>query len=218
MFKFLRAPGARLATIVLLLQATVYYSMSRTEFIPDTPPWSGFSRTVGEWTTVNESQIDPEIVAKLQPDDYIVWDYASPQSPRLPVTVFIGYFKTQRKGLAPHSPKACLPSAGWSPVSSDVRQLDVPGESVPVNHYVVEKQHAQLLVVYWYQQDKRAFANEYLAQLYAVPELFLHGRTDVAIVRLTMPIPEGKLLETSKLAMDFGRQLYPLIRKHIPSS
>lgn len=218
MFSFLRARPAQWATLVLLLQAGTYYSISRTEYIPNTPPWADFTQTIGPWTKVNEVQIEPEVLAVLQPDDYIVWDYAS-ASPHNPnIGLFVGYFKTQRKGLAPHSPKACLPGAGWTPVSSEVRDLNVPGESVPVNHYVVQKQNSQMLVLYWYQQQDRAFANEYLAQLHAIPELFMHGRTDVAIVRLTVPIRDGNVAETTRVAIDFGRQLYPLVRQYIPAS
>lgn len=89
---------------------------------------------------------------------------------------------------------------------------------MPVNYTTWKKQNLQFLVVYWYQQDRRAFANEYLAQIYAVPELFLHGRTDIAIVRVIAPIPDGGLSETTRAAMGFGRQIYPLIRQHIPAS
>ena len=30
--------------------------------------------------------------------------------------LFIAYFKTQRYGQSPHSPKNCLPGSGWEPV------------------------------------------------------------------------------------------------------
>jgi EpsI family protein len=214
MLDFLRSRPARMATILLFVQAGVYYSMSRTEVIPNTAPWSEFPTEIGEWRLAAESPIDPEVVALLQPDDYINRNYTSPRHPSQGVGLFIGYFKTQRKGLAPHSPKACLPGAGWAPVSSEVRMLDVPGESVPVNYFLVGKQNTRMLALYWYQQGKRAFANEYMAQLYAVPELFLHGRTDIALVRVIVPADLSG--SAGDVAMQFGREIYPLVRKQIP--
>lgn len=213
MFKFLRARGAQLATVILLLQAGVYYSISRTEVIPPTPPWSEFPSQVGKWVEVGESAIDAESLAKLQPDDYIDRTYDTPGGAR--VYLFVAYFKTQRKGLAPHSPKACLPGAGWAPVSSDVINLPVPGHPIPVNLFLVEKQQAKMQTLYWYQQEKESYAGELTAQFHALPQLLTHGRTDIAIVRIIVPVTST--VEIARNAAErFALDAYPLIMAHIP--
>lgn len=218
MFDFLRFRAAQVATVVLLLQAAIYYSASRTETIPPTPPWSAFPAALGGFAVIGESLIEPEILDRLKPDDYINRSYANATS-RESASLFIGYFKTQRKGLAPHSPKACLPGAGWQPVSSEVRSIRVTNgpPAIPVNLFVVEKGDTRLLVLYWYQQGERSFSNEILAQIYAVPQLLFHGRTDVALVRIITPIRDRlDPQSTEATAVAFAQAVYSAVRSHIP--
>jgi EpsI family protein len=165
-----------------------------------------------------ESYIDADILARLQPDDYVNRMYVRPSAPGQPVNFFVAYFKTQRKGLAPHSPKACLPGAGWTPISSEVISLPVgmePG-SIPVNRFVVQKYGGQLVVLYWYQQTDKSFANEQLAQLYALPEMLLHGRTDIALIRIIVSVGSSGKTDAFQIAQDFAKMVYPLVRQHIP--
>ena len=212
MFKVLRAHAFQLATIVLLLQAAIYYSVSRTEYIPPTPPWSEFPAQVGNWRLAGESVIDDAILDKLRPDDYIDRTYASAQV-KDKVNLFVAYFKTQRKGFAPHSPKACLPGAGWEPVSSEVANISVQGHSLPVNLFLVEKQRAQMLVLYWYQQGKREYTGELSAQFHTIPQLLLHGRTDIALIRIIVPV-SGSLEQARTTAENFAFDAYPLVLAH----
>lgn len=220
MLNSLKRHAVLAASIVLLTQAGVYFSLSHTEVIPNTPPWSSFPREIDEWRVISESYIDPEIVSRLQPDDYINRMYVSDPASNVAVNLFVAYFQTQRRGLAPHSPKACLPGAGWNPVSAEVVAMPVgmePG-AIPVNQFMVEKHGSELVVLYWYQQGKRSFANEQKAQLYALPEMLLHGRTDIAMVRIIVPVGRTGKQEALRVAYDFAKRIYPLIRRQIPES
>jgi EpsI family protein len=220
MLDSLRRRAVFVASIVLLVQAGFYFSVSHTEVIPNTPPWSSFPREIDGWRVISESHIDPDIVSRLQPDDYINRMYVPNPGSNVAVNLFVAYFQTQRKGLAPHSPQACLPGAGWNPVSAEVVTMPVsldPG-AIPVNQFLVEKHGSGLVVLYWYQQGKRSFANEQKAQLYAVPEMLLHGRTDIAMVRIIVPVGQTGKEEALRVAYDFAKLIYPLVRSHIPES
>jgi EpsI family protein len=201
---------------ILACQIVIYYGFAQHEVIPQGPPWSTFPSQIGTWSLDREVLPDEASLAELQPDDYLSRDYVNDRGR---VNLFIAYFKTQRTGHAPHSPKACLPGSGWEPVSSAVLPISVPqsGVTIDANQYIVRRAGVEMAVFYWYQNSRRTIANEYMFQVYAIPELLSHGRTDVAIVRVITDINNG--LENAKsTALDFIRQTFPQVRSHIPSA
>jgi hypothetical protein len=54
----------------------------------------------------------------------------------------------------------------------------MPGHAKPqpVNGYIGQKDAERMFVVYWYRQGSHAVANGAVTQLYALPEMILHGR------------------------------------------
>ncbi len=201
---------------ILVFQVVIYYGYSQHEVIPQGPPWNTFPSHFGKWSLDSEVPPDEASLAQLQPDDYLSRDYVAGSNH---INLFVAYFKTQRTGHAPHSPKACLPGAGWEPVSSAVLPISVPqsGVTIDANQYVVRRAGAEMAVFYWYQNSRRTIANEYMFQVYAVPELLSHGRTDVAFIRVITEITNG-LGDARNTALDFIRQIFPEVRSHIPSA
>ena len=215
MFSFLKDRWALLASLILLSQITVYYGIARTEKTPEVAPWSEFPVSVGRWTNIHEQVMSPEILERLRPDDYI--DRVYSDGGQELVGLFIGYFKTQRTGHAPHSPQNCLPSAGWTPISSEVVALPAGGTNTsPVNEYVLQKDDDRLFAIYWLQQNGRTLTNEIVAQFYAIPDLLLHGRTDIALIRIIVPFNTGQLISARERARQFAAKTYPLVRRHMP--
>ena len=95
--------------------------------------------------------------------------------------LYIGYFRTQRTGATIHSPKNCLPGAGWQPVVSETYQLSLDdGRKVPINLYVIRKDLDQEIVLYWYQSHGRVVASEYWGKFYMVYDAMRLNRTDAA--------------------------------------
>ena len=199
---------------ILVCQAVIYYAFSQHEVIPEGPSWSSFPNQVGRWSVDREMLPDEASLAQLQPDDYLSRDYVKGNDH---VDLFVAYFKTQRTGHAPHSPKACLPGAGWEPVSASLLPISVPQSGVTINsnQYVVKRAEVEMAVFYWYQTAHRTIANEYMFQVYAIPELLSHGRTDVAFIRVITEITSG-LDNARKTAQDFIRQAFPAVQSHIP--
>jgi EpsI family protein len=203
---------------ILTCQAVVYYKFSMKEVIPSFRPWSEFPRQVGEWVERQELTEDEASLAQLQPDDYIDRNYVAPRGDE--INLFIAYFKTQRTGHAPHSPAACLPGAGWEPVSSTVIPITVPkaGVTINANQYIVRKAGAQMAVFYWFQTAGRTVTDQYMYQIYAIPELLTHGRTDVALVRVITPMNSGDLVPARAAATEFIQDAFPAVRTHIPAA
>jgi EpsI family protein len=203
---------------ILALQAVIYYGFAQHEVIPQGPSWDSFPRQIGKWSVDQELPPDEASMAQLQPDDYLSRDYVKGSDAH--VNLFVAYFKTQRTGHAPHSPKACLPGAGWEPVSSALLPISVPqsGVTINANQYVVRRGGAEMAVFYWYQTARRTIANEYMFQVYAVPELLYHGRTDVAFIRVITQMVNGSLDNARNTALDFIHDIFPEVRAHIPAA
>jgi EpsI family protein len=204
-----------IATAVMLAQTVFYYRGSAKEVTPAIAPWSQFPHEVGNWKESAEMTMDPAVMNALQPDDYIARAYETSDGRRA-VTLFVGYFNSRRDGRAPHSPQWCLPGDGWKSLSSKVIDVALqPSGSFPANEYLIEKGLSKELVFYWYHQAGRAVATEVLAQVYSIPDLILHGRTDVALVRIIVPEAQRDMTEARAAATDFAQAIYPLIRQHI---
>jgi EpsI family protein len=207
-----------LLAAILAVQAIAYYGFSKEEVIPDIRSWSDFPNRVGQWAETQELTEDEASLAQLQPDDYIDRNYAGPDTQQ--INLFIAYFKTQRTGHGPHSPQACLPGAGWEPVSASVTPIPVPsaGITIHANQYIVRQAGAQMAVYYWYQTSRRTVADQYAYQIYAIPELLLHGRTDVALVRVITPMAGDNLLPARAAATNFIQNAFGAVRMHIPAA
>ena len=110
------------------------------------------------------------------------------------ISVYIGYYEAQTQGKSIHSPKNCLPGAGWEPVSSGSLMLDAQGYKFEVNRYVLENKGHQAVVYYWYQGRGRISANEYRVKWEQVRDRALAGRSDEALVRVMVPVSGGLTL------------------------
>jgi EpsI family protein len=216
MLHYLKDRSLLVASGLLLAQIGLYYGMPVKEQIPAVSPWSEFPNEFAAWRSVSETSIEPEVLATLQPDDYLQRTYVSTTRDAV-VSFLIVYFRTRRSGHAPHSPQWCLPGSGWKDVSARVVTLAMPGQAnpQPVNEYIVQKGTERLFVVYWYHQGSHAVANDVVAQLYALPEMIFHGRTDTALVRIIVPVAGEQTDRARADAFQFARDSFPLVHEQI---
>jgi EpsI family protein len=135
-----------------------------------------------------------------------------------PIGLLLAYYPTQRTGVTMHSPKHCLPGAGWVFESSDYVYLnDVQGKSHQVGEYVISDGESRQFVIYWFQEQGRSIASEYLARVYLVSEAMRLNRSDGALVRVTTPIGPGDDTSRAKARAEaFTAQLAPMLPRFIP--
>jgi EpsI family protein len=134
--------------------------------------------------------------------------------------LYIAYFPSQRTGDTIHSPKNCLPGAGWAPLESSHIHLQHPagGSPLEVNRYILGMGDQRMLVYYWYQSHGRAVASEYSAKFYLVADAMRLNRTDGALVRILTPISTGKetVEDAERRAFGFAYSVVPLLDDYIP--
>ena len=121
----------------------------------------------------------------------------------------MGYYGSQKTGDTIHSPKNCLPGAGWDPVRSGFATISAAGgRQIVVNEYVIQQDEDKQLVFYWYQGRGRVIASEYAGKFWMVGDAISRNRTDGALVRLNTPINDNEASARARLvSINHGRLL-----------
>jgi EpsI family protein len=177
---------------------------------------SNFPRELSGWTATDQP-IDAETLRVLGAGDFLSRVYSMNES-AAPISLFIGYFPTQRTGTTIHSPKNCLPASGWAFESSSTVMLeDVAGKTHRIGEFVIANEDNRQFVIYWYEAHGRSVSNEYMAKIYLVSDAIRMNRTDGALLRVITPIrSSGELSEAKLRAEAFVRELFPALPRFIP--
>jgi EpsI family protein len=222
----------RFWTIMVLLLATAFVLQSRgdTDRVPPSEPLSHMPETFGTWTS-QDFPLDDATLDVLGKGDFLNRMYTNRPTANLspssalsnsatkpPVSLFIGYFATQRTSQTMHSPQHCLPGAGWTFDSQKYVDLkDVNGKNYKVGEYLISNGETKQFVIYWYQAHGRSVPNEYLAKLYMVGDAIRTNRTDGALVRVITPVmPNEPLQAAEDRATHFTQQMAPYLPRFIP--
>ena len=135
-----------------------------------------------------------------------------------PMNLYIAFFPSQRTGDTIHSPRNCLPGAGWVPTESG--RIMIPtgtGKSIEANRYIVTQGLDQMLVLYWYQSHGRTTPSEYWAKYYLVTDSLRLNRTDGALVRVITAIGKNENAQQAEArAVKFSEAILPRLNKYIP--
>jgi EpsI family protein len=204
-------------SLVLLAQAGLYYTLGHGEKTPPRQPLDAFPKQLDGWRLTSETPITAEVQAVLRADDTLGRTYETAGgAPGL--HLFVAFFGSQRSGVAPHSPKNCLPGSGWAPVSSGTIPVQLPGLDGPteINRYIVARESSLSVVYYWYQTHRRVIASEYWAKIYLVLDAIRDNRSDTALVRVTVPVRAGEESLADRQALSFIRSAFPALRRVLP--
>lgn len=215
---FLNYKYARPLLLLLLLQLVAFYALAfREETVPPILPLATFPERLGTWRMVKDVPVEKEIADILRADDTLNRVYVDPA--RGESYLWIAYFKTQRYGQAPHSPKNCLPGSGWEPVpgASGLLTVRVPDWDTPItiNRFVVQHGDERSVSLYWYQSHHRVIANELSARVFAVADSVRYRRSDTALIRVTIPV-DGEIQRAVDSGVEFVQTVFPAIVRQLP--
>lgn len=136
-------------------------------------------------------------------------------------SVYVGYYEAQLQGQSIHSPKNCLPGAGWEPVAVSSVAIPVAGATPGpvVNRYVLERgaDNSRALVYYWYQGRGRVAWNEYHVKWELLRDKALAGRSEEALVRIVVPVTPGAEAVADSTASRVARELIPALSAVLPT-
>ena len=207
---------ALILSVLLLSQAALFYGFSRGEKSYSARPLDQFPLTLGNWKMAQQGVMEPEVKEVLRADDYITRIYANREKRQI-ADLFVAFFKSQRYGQAPHSPKNCLPGSGWIWNVNDQIPVEVGrAQPIVVNRYAIQKGDQKSLVLYWYQSRDRVVASEYMAKVYVVRDALRYNRTDTALVRVTVPVANGDNETATRAAIDFVQSFFGPLGQFLP--
>jgi len=215
LFHFLSYKPAMAVAVLLAAEVILFYSVPTKEYVPSPPPLDLFATSVGPWTMTTEFAIEADAEKILKADDTLTRNYQGPDKEEL----FVAFFKSQRAGVTPHSPKLCLPANGWADESSRIISVKVPGETaaIPVNRYIVFKDDQRRLVLYWFQNWHRATADEYLSRFYLLYDSIRYRRSDEALIRVVTDYSNGNGV-AEEHAIQFLQDVYQPLKRQIWSA
>jgi EpsI family protein len=202
-------------TVTVLLGAFILlHTVSHGETIILRHPLLDISYTLGPWTG-EEHPLQERVTKAIGVSDYTNRIYAEQESE--PVQLYIGYYASQKTGDTIHSPKNCLPGAGWEPIHSGHFTMTVQGgRQIVVNEYVVQRDLNKQMVFYWYQGRGRVIASEYWGKFWMVADAISRNRTDGALVRVITPANDGEERARARLVR-FTQVLFPHLESVLPN-
>ncbi len=199
----------------MLLTAAYLHFGIKNKDVPPLKPLSSFPVQIGEWTG-KVSHFDKKIYEILGVDDSFLCNYRNENNQTL--QLYIGYYRSQREGDLIHSPKNCMPGAGWNIISSSIVTIDVPSQGPKkVIEMALNKANEKMIMLYWFQSRGRTISSEYWQKIYLVTDSIFKHRTDGSFVRLTAPVLKNEK-ETKRHLINFAKVLFPILEEYIPGN
>ena len=215
---FLGNQYARVLTALLLLQGVIFYAVAlRAENTPPVSPLSGFPANASGWEMYKDVKIEQETLDILKADDTLNRIYTNPQQTSR-AYLFIAFFKSQRYGQAPHSPKNCLPGSGFEPIESGPISITVPDRTEPivVNRYLTARGEEKSVTLYWYQSRNRIIAGEFSAKFWLIADSIRYHRSDSALVKVVVPVRDNNAAAATRIATDFVQAIFRPVSQQLP--
>lgn len=213
------------ASLILIGTFGLMQSLSHGERIPAKISFSDFPVILADRWKSTELPIEDKILDILRVTDYLMRVYSPTSSatsqhqavPLKPVSLYIGYYESQRTGATYHSPKNCLPGAGWNFAETSIASVTMPkdGPTILINKVLIQKGVDKQLVLYWYHDRGRIIASEYWAKGYMIWDSMTENRTDGSLVRIIVPV-SGTTEEAFEVGITFLKDMWPALLTHMP--
>lgn len=213
----MRAPLRYAPALILLAGAAASGARREPARAPLRRPLAAVGRVLAGAPGVDEPlPADEERVAGTSA--YVLRRY---DDPARPFTLYIGYYAAQATGQTIHSPRNCLPGAGWevlrAGVDTVVYAAGAARRAAVVNRYVLARGARRALVDYWYQGRGRVAADEYAVKWNLLRDMALTGRSEEALVRLVFPLADADGAAPPRDLVDAERRARRVVGEVIPA-
>jgi EpsI family protein len=175
-----------------------------------------FPTELGGWQRLRaDAKFDAATEAVLRADDYVLRDYGRDGAM---VSLYVGYYATQRTGATYHSPLNCMPGTGWTLSEPSVVTVrpDDGSAAFEANRYVVQNASDKYLLLYWYQGRGRSVASEYTDKVYVVLDSLRRRRSDGSMVRLLVPVRASEA-EAEAQGLEVASRVAPRLAEYVPN-
>ena len=184
----MRSPFAYVPAVILFIGAAFVVHTRSQSAIPLAAPLATVLDTVSGYRSKDQVISDEERrVAGMS--NYVARVYSVDSA--VAFTTLVSYYERQTQGKTIHSPRNCLPGAGWEILTGGTKSVVADGSPHVVNHFVLKNGASTAIAYYWYQGRGRVVANEYQVKWNLLRDAALAGHTEEALVRVVVYLPRG---------------------------
>ncbi len=172
------------ATVSLLI-ATAFMAgiANRRSPEPLAVPLGQIDSQIAGWRAVRDRALPDSTLHTLNATSYLSRTYGKG---KIQLDLFIAFYAQQRAGESMHSPKHCLPGAGWEIWKHDSAWIPVNGQAVESTNTPSRIGNENVDVVLISIQDPH-ICERVLGQRAPDPDTMLTGHTAGSIVRVMVP-------------------------------
>jgi EpsI family protein len=157
-----------------------------------------------------------EIVQELKLDDYL---YRSFGTPDLPISLYIGFYRTARKVGASHDPLVCYPGQGWQVFNRGNGIYKIAGNSNQIINYatmLAQRENNQELLIYWFQTHDKTSSNTIKQKIDMIGQRLMGGGENNAFIRISSPVTDANVRDVVQQRMfEFIDAFYPLFLSYL---
>jgi EpsI family protein len=209
----------------LALNFYTYNYLASEAVVPPRSSFADFPLEIDEWSCAEPGTLEPKIQKNLGATDYLICNYER-QDPYAVISVYVGYHESQVReqgggggDTSIHPPAHCLPGSGWDIIGNQNVPGDIAGLPQPdgtVKRLVIAKGKSRQLVYYWYQSRGRVVSEDWKKILFVGWDRAWQGRTDGALVRVSVPIQFGDDDRAEATFQEFAPRLVGLLSAYVP--
>ena len=215
MAKTLITLDIRYFIVIVLLSGTIFYSqfMSHGNPVPIVKTLKDFPKQIDGWSGKSH-KFSQNIYDILGVDDSVLIDYKNENNGE--ISMYVGYYESQKQGEIIHSPKNCMLGSGWQPIDISEIKISLDSRKISVMKMIVERRSQKQVVLYWYQSGNRAIANEYFQRLYFIHDSIRYNRTNAAFIRFISPVLSNDYEGSIQLLTNFIKKVVPILDDFLP--
>lgn len=211
----MRSLGTVLLALLFVAVGALSWKLEmRAPLAVDAAPLLALPRDLDGWNGV-DVPLEESVESMLRADANVQRVYRHPLGEI--VSLYVGYYGTDRGGRPEHTPEVCYRSQGWNVVAKRVLEIS-QAPRLAVNEYVVEHAGVHHLVLFWFRSHRRSGLVGGLDQ--TVDRLLgrlLDGRADGSLVRVSTPIEPGDEVTGRSVLMPFASAIDAQLATHWPA-
>lgn len=209
-------------TALILLTALLGVSMINSRGAPVVVETNleNLPRVISGYTGTDD-QFPDSVYQELNADQHVYRHYQNMSGEK--VSLYIGYYGTQKGGRTGHNPYACLPGAGWGVLEAhpevvllgDVTMYEQ--DSYEINYILASKDGLYEVVYHWYQSDKNKILATGIEQnIHRFYSRVRHNRNDGAFIRLSAVCAKGDIARCKERINRFVSHILLLLPDYWP--
>jgi EpsI family protein len=203
---------------LVLLFATFAFSSALSYFRPSAGRQvdiDQFPLTKGDWIA-RTLPIEKGVIAMLDPDAIFNAVYVNSSGAK--IDLFFSYFAGSNARSGVHSPRNCMPGAGWTIERTEAHDIRFGNGIVPASRMYVRYEGDSRVVDYWYITRHGETANDYTRKLFMMLGALSFQPADVAFIRFIGSNDPSGIAQLESFENEFISDIYAALPFNPPGN